>query len=284
MRDFLNPRKGGLWRRVGVQAIRLTVLYAIYGVLVVSCETELLFPASDRAVSYQRDSLPDGMESKIFTTSEGATGEAILVRRSVDEMTTRLLIMTHGNGELIDDYIPEAMSLAKRGIDVLLIEFPGYGVGDGKPTTKGIREVSIQAYDWAVGTVHPNPPERVVGFGLSLGTGIVCHLAENRQLDGLILCAPFSELHLLAKRAALPPFLMRNRFDNVSALAEFDGPVRILHGGSDPLIPPKYSEILAATLNDVDRVLIDGAGHNDLFITSPASETADQWIKDLIGR
>jgi len=284
VRNFLNPRKGGLWRRLGVQAIRLTILYAIYGVLMISCETQMLFPASGRSVSYQRDSLPNGVESKVFMTSEGATGEALLVRRSVDELTTRMLIMTHGNGELIDDYVPEARSFAKRGIDVLLIEYPGYGVGKGKPTTKGMREVSLQAYDWAVDTVLPNPPERVVGLGFSLGTGSVCHLAEKRRVDGLILCAPFSELHLLAKRAALPPFLMRNRFDNVSALAGFDGPVRILHGGSDSLIPVKYSKILAATLDDVDRVLIDGAGHNDLFITPPASEITDQWVRDMLGR
>lgn len=256
----------------------------MYGVLMVSCETRLLFPAAGRAVSYQRDALPNGMESKIFATSGGATGEAMLVRRSVDEPTTRLLIMAHGNGELIDDYVPEARSLARRGVDVLLIEYPGYGIGDGTPTTEGMREVSLQAYDWAVETVLPTPPERLVGFGFSLGTGIVCHLAKNRHIDGLILCAPFSELHMLAKRAAIPPFLMRNRFDNVSALAEFDGPVRILHGGGDPLIPPKYSKILAVTLDDVDRVLIDGAGHNDLFLTPPASETFDQWVEELVGR
>jgi len=284
VRNFLNPREGGKWRRVVVQAIRLSILYGVYGVLMVSCETQLLFPAAGRAVSYQRDALPAGIVSKVFTTSGGATGEAMLVRRSVDVATTRLLIMAHGNGELIDDYVAEARGLARRGIDVLLIEYPGYGIGEGTPTTEGMREVSFQAFDWAMDEVQPTPPERVVGFGFSLGTGMLCHLAKHRRVDGLILCAPFSELHLLAKRAAIPPFLMRNRFDNVSALAGFEGPVKILHGASDPLIPAKYSKILAASLDDVDRVLIDGAGHNDLFLTPPASETAEQWLKDLLGR
>lgn len=60
------------------------------------------------------------------------------------------VVIAHGNGELIDDWIPVADNLVRHGIHVLLVEYPGYGRSEGSPSRKAISKAFQIGYDTLV--------------------------------------------------------------------------------------------------------------------------------------
>ena len=171
-----------------------------------------------------------------------------------------LLLFGHGNGELID-YWPEAFAEPRRwGMAVLLVEYPGYGRSAGRPSEKTIRRTFRAAYDWAAAEGRVDP-SRIVGYGRSLGGGAVAALSRDRSLAAVILESSFTSTRPFARRFGAPGFLVRDLFDNVSAVQAFEGPILIIHGADDEIIPVQHGRTLAGIHGAPIHEL--PCGHND---------------------
>ena len=144
---------------------------------------------------------------------------------------------------------------------MLLVEYPGYGRSEGRPSRSSIGETLLTAYDWLV-TREDVDPKRIVGMGRSLGSGAVTDLAMERSLGALILISPFTSVGAFAKRYLLPAFLARDRFDNLAVLRRWEGPVLLMHGLRDRVIPHSHSERLLRASTSAQLVSLD-CGHND---------------------
>jgi hypothetical protein len=172
-----------------------------------------------------------------------------------------LLLFAHGNGELID-YWPDAFDPPRAwGYGVLLLEYPGYGRSKGRPSEASITDATIAAYDWAA--AQPGiDATRMIGYGRSLGAGAVCALLEHRPLAAVILESPFTTIRAFAIRYGAPGFLVRDPFDNLSRLRTYKGPILIMHGEHDAIIPPWHGRALAAAAPQAELRLLP-CGHND---------------------
>ena len=80
----------------------------------------------------------------------------------------------------------------------------------------------------------------------SLGGGAICLLSRDRPLRALILQSTFPSLDIFATGHWAPTFLLRDHFDNLSAVRQFHGPVLVIHGRNDSLIPWEQGKRLAA--------------------------------------
>ncbi len=171
-----------------------------------------------------------------------------------------LLLFAHGNAELMD-YWPDLFHDPRRwGMAVLLVEYPGYGRSEGHPAESTIRSAFLAAYDWA--TAHDEvDPERIVGYGRSLGGGAIGLLTRERPLAAIILESAFASTRPFAARFGAPGFLVRDPFDTAEAVKAFDGPLLVLHGEFDDIIPTKHGRELAAVGNGELHLL--PCGHND---------------------
>ncbi len=155
------------------------------------------------------------------------------------------MIFAHGNGEVTDYWVSAFEGFRQRGIGVLLVEYPGYGRSTGSPSEQSLRTAMDAAYDRIAADPRVDRT-RIFGFGQSLGGGAICLLAKDRPLRALILQSTFPSLDIFTAGYGAPAFLLRDHFDNLSAVVHFPGPILVIHGRQDQLIPWTQGQRLAA--------------------------------------
>lgn len=235
------------------------VLYASFLCVLYFSQGSIVYPGARNRVAAK---MPRSQGAEIFTVSTALGNvEAVFLPATPPTGDTRqpLVIFGHGNGEVIDYWIAALDGFRQRGIGVLLVEYPGYGRSTGSPSEAAIRRVMDAAYDHMAADVRVDST-RIFGFGQSLGGGAICLLSKDRSLRALILESTFPSLDIFAARYWAPAFLLRDHFDNLSSVAQFPGPVLVIHGRDDQLIPWKQGQRLAAAARSSTFRLYD-CGH-----------------------
>ncbi len=245
---------------------RTVVAIALVGAVIVAAYWALLF-FSQRSMLFPMPPANSGPARPAFaqqvwlSTSAGRVEAWFLPPLGASVEAAPLLVFTHGNGELIDFWPEEFEPARRRGIAVLLVEYPGYGRSEGSPSESSITEAVLAAYDWAVQQPRIDR-SRIIPYGRSLGGGAAAIVARARPVPALILESAFSSVSAFAAGFGAPQFLLRDRFDSVAAIAAFKGPVLIIHGDRDDIVPPSHARVLAnASANVTLRFL--PCGHND---------------------
>ena len=172
-----------------------------------------------------------------------------------------LVIFGHGNAERFEFCARELLQFTRWGMGVLLVEFPGYGRSQGKPSQKSITETMIKAYDIMAHRKEVDA-SKIVLYGRSMGGAAVCSLLNQRGAAAVILMSTFASVRSFASRYLVPTFLVRDPFDNLTALQKFKGPVLILHGKHDEIIPYAHGKTLSLASPNT-RFITYECGHND---------------------
>jgi fermentation-respiration switch protein FrsA (DUF1100 family) len=232
---------------------------AVFGMR--STESAMLFPAPPAPAESPR--LEADVANAFLATRDGRVEVFLLPgARGAGDAAGPLLVSAHGNGELVDFWLDAFGELRAQGISVLLVEYPGYGRSTGAPSEASIRRALVAGYDWAL-TRPDVDPGRVVGHGRSLGGGAVCALARERELAALVLESTFTSVGDVAWDALrVPGFLVWNDFDNLTCVRRFPGPVLVLHGESDEIIPAAHARRLADATPSAELALLP-CRHND---------------------
>jgi len=236
--------------------ILLTVGYGFYSGMAWGNQTDIVFPGRHRAPD------PAAQEERnraVALLADDPARRALLFR--AEAAGAPLVVIAHGNGEMIDDWIADVETLRGRGIHVLLVEYPGYGGLPGTPDQPGIREAFERGLDAALEALAPERP-RVIGWGYSIGAAVIADLSRTRPLEGMVLHAPFRSLKHMAARRGLPPALVRDRFDSLEAVREYAGPVLVVHGLDDSTIPPDEGRAVAAAARNGRFIGVPDSNHD----------------------
>jgi pimeloyl-ACP methyl ester carboxylesterase len=223
----------------------VSALYLCFLGFLFFAQTSMIYPGARNVV----DPAPPkvrGIEVMRLSTAAGRVEALFLpATATTDGGPQPVMIFGHGNGEVTDYWVAALDGFRERGIGVLLVEYPGYGRSTGAPSEVSIRTAMDAAYDRIAGDARVDGA-RIVGFGQSLGGGAICLLARDRPLRALILESTFPSLDIFATGYWAPPFLLRDHFDNFTTLQHFTGPVLVIHGHEDRLIPWEQGQRLAA--------------------------------------
>jgi fermentation-respiration switch protein FrsA (DUF1100 family) len=179
--------------------------------------------------------------------------------------TKGAVLFFHGNGgnlswwgRLIEDWHDH------RSDAFLIFDYPGYGKSEGRPSEAGCYAAGAAAYNWLT-DVQKVPGERVLLVGQSLGTGVATQLAMDRRHRALILISSFTSMpDMAAERLPMFPgrWFIHNNFDNLGRISQCRGPLLVVHGVADELVPIHQAERLFAAANPPKKFLpLDGAGH-----------------------
>ena len=172
-----------------------------------------------------------------------------------------VVLFAHGNGGRISGYSSLLRGYVKHGISVMLCEYRGYGRSAGTPSQKKIVADFVKCYDLLVKTPEVDR-SRIVFQGESLGSGVVCALSLKRSPAAMILKAPLKSVAVIMARNLVPRVFVLDPFDNEAALKRYDGPVLILHGSRDELVPNQDIKALSRAAQNSQVVTRRGAGHN----------------------
>ena len=226
----------------------LCVLYMVAGVTIYFRQRSMLFFPTHAALS-----------TRLTPWSVGS--RTIGFCREVSNAHT-IWLMTHGNaGQAADrDYVLPRMS---EQDSLYVLEYPGYGLREGSPSLESMNQAASEAYQLLRSR---NPSTPVCVLGESIGSGPACALArEQVPLAKMVLVVPFDSLvHLASRKFPFLPIrlMLRDRWDNVESLREYDGPVEIYGAKDDAIIPIEHAKALAHALSKAHFTAIPG-GHND---------------------
>jgi fermentation-respiration switch protein FrsA (DUF1100 family) len=243
-----------MWRLAWLSLIPLAVV-AAYLALLFLAQRSLLFPvpplvgATDSQVERVRVDVNDIEAHGLFLPPVGSVSPS------------PILIFMHGNGELAWHWVGEFDRPRTWGIAVLLAEYPGYGGAPGSPSEASITFAMQSLYDWAAADPRVDA-SRIVAYGRSLGGGAAVTLALNRPVAALILESAFTSVADFASRFMAPSFLIRDRFDSRRTLPKYRGPLLVLHGRRDTIVPVSHGRELAALVPGAQFVELE-CGHND---------------------
>ena len=84
----------------------------------------------------------------------------------------------------------------------------------------------------------------IILVGRSMGTGPACALASNnKKLAALVLLSPYTSLKAATRTylGGFVSFLVRERFDNLTAIKSVRCPTLIIHGQADEIIPESHA-------------------------------------------
>ena len=185
----------------------------------------------------------------------------------------RTLLFLHGNAGNISHRLDSLRLFNELGLNVLIIDYSGFGQSSGTPGERQTYEDARLAWQYLTDT-RGVAPERIVIFGRSLGGGVATWLATQETPGGLILESTFTAVPALASKY-YPIFpvrwLARIRYDNASRLPTVRAPVLIAHSRDDELVPIAHGRELYALAREPKSFLEMRGGHNVGFMVTGQS-------------
>ena len=203
-----------------------------------------------------------------FDTEDGVRLHGWLFLQEQSQ-TLPTLLFFHGNAGNISHRLENVDYLFKKGMNLFIIDYRGYGNSQGSPTEDGVYRDALASYQ-VLSNRQDIDPEKIVVFGRSLGGAIAIDLvSKGVNIKGLIVESTFSNASDLAG-LILPiagDLIAKSIFDSLQKAKKIEVPVLQFHGTKDEIIPYNLGEKLFRNFNEPKEFYpIEGASHNDTYL------------------
>ncbi len=183
-----------------------------------------------------------------------------------------IVLFFHGNAANISHRVPNLRHLHEMGFSAFIFDYRGFGLSEGRPLSEddlqrdaqGALEL-LRRLGWET--------SRMIYFGRSMGAAVALQLALQTPPAGLVLEAPFTSLHQIARH--LTPYTyysvgwwsMGQDFDNLGRIDQVRVPLLIFHGDQDRIVPLRMSlQLLARAPEPKTLHIVHGGGHSDAYL------------------
>lgn len=242
-------------------------------VLLACCQSKLIYHPRVYSADYIQSRQAEALS---YTTAQGLQVAWMINSKTVQP--PRVWLVFTGNGTCALDMAPyfRAAEPLKNDL-IVLVDYPGYGRSEGRPTPNSIRE-SIRALLPAVAHQLRTPPEAVRArlrvFGHSLGCASALMAMNEHGIQRGVLVAPFTSMLDMAQGTVGWPlcYVLHHRFDNVAALQQLRNRghchLEVIHGTQDEVIPLAQGRSLAAGFPEIITFHpADRGSHNGILNT-----------------
>lgn len=192
---------------------------------------------------------------------------------------TGTVLHVHGNAQNMTAHFGYVDWLPRRGFNVIVFDYRGYGRSEGRPDRRGVIDDSLAALALAR-TLPGIDPGRIVVLGQSLGA-VQALVALGHDGPGGVRAvaadsAFFSYRSIVRDKMAAMPVLAWfkgplsrlvvsddwSAGDAVGRIAPV--PIAFLHGSADKVIPVDHARRLHAAAGEPKELwIVEGAGHTE---------------------
>jgi fermentation-respiration switch protein FrsA (DUF1100 family) len=239
-----------------VLAIVVALVWTLQRRMIYFPSSDVRLPAATGAVRIEpvRFSTADGIELDAwFVPVRGAARPATVV-------------VFNGNAGNRSHRVDLAAALHRHGLQVLLVDYRGYGGNPGEPGERGLAADSRAARAYVASRPDVDAA-RLVYFGESLGAAVAIDLATEHPPAALVLRSPFTSMVDVARYhyPILPVrLLLRDRYPSLERIARIHSPVLVIAGDRDGIVPDRQSrQVYEAAPGRKSLLIVAGANHND---------------------
>ena len=195
-------------------------------------------------------------------------GERLSVWHLCPERPRASIIYFHGNSGNLALFCDVLTDLYERRLQVMAIDYRGYGWSSGEPSEEGLYQDSLCAVQHFRDHLQIDGIPLVL-WGRSLGGPVAAYAAGRCSPDGLVLETTFASKKTLLR--AFPPkfrffsLFSRCKFRTLRNLSDYPGHVLVIHGDQDRTIPIEQGRHLLRGLREPKSfLLMPGADHRNI--------------------
>ncbi|MEH3146087.1 MAG: alpha/beta hydrolase [Methylobacterium frigidaeris] len=261
MRRF--PKPGRVLRRLALGALlAVLLLYGTVAAVLWFVQRDLIYPGARGLVKDARDRPAQVTEIAVGTPD----GETLRALWRPPSPGCGVVVSFHGNASLPERPARRFVRDPWRshGWGLMAVAYRGYPGSTGRPGEAGLIADGLAA----VAEVERRAPGApVLLHGHSLGTAVAVAVAAERPHLGLYLEAPFSSMSAMARLRfpAIPTFLLRDPWPSDRRIAGVAGPILIVHGDADPVVPFASGRALAQAAPSGTRFVAVRGDHVSLL-------------------
>ncbi len=188
------------------------------------------------------------------------------------------VLFFHGNAGNISHRLDSIRIFHELGLQVLIIDYRGYGRSSGSPSEDGLYEDARTAWQWLREEQGADAGD-IILFGRSLGAAVAAHLGREQGREapprGVVLESAFTSVPDMAAR--IYPFLpvrtlARYDYATEDMVPELRSPVLVIHSPQDDIVPFRHGEAIYRAAREgqapsAEFLEISG-DHNTGFMTS----------------
>jgi len=194
------------------------------------------------------------------------------------------VIHFHGNAQNMSAHWQFVSWLPRRGFNLFVFDYRGYGESQGRPEPKGVFEDSNSALNY-VRSLEDVDPERLILFGQSLGgaNAIAVVGSGNRAgVKAVAIEATFYSYSSIANdKFSGAGFLVSDTYSAEKYVARIAPiPLFLMHGTSDPVIPYAHSTKLFGKAGEPKILItVEGGAHTEALTSRFGSKYQDALAK-----
>ena len=170
----------------------------------------------------------------------------------------------------------------------LMVDYPEFGLSDGRLTQKTMFENAISVYDYASNLDYVDA-NNIVIMGYSIGSGIANYVASSRNVSGLIILAPYDELRSLYNEHLnifYGPIrkIIRYDFKSYEYAKNIKVAPLVFTSYDDEVISYKYTDNLISYYDDIYyyKILDNDVKHNDYIFQKEVLLKIEEYLQDMI--
>jgi alpha-beta hydrolase superfamily lysophospholipase len=185
------------------------------------------------------------------------------------------VIFWHGNGGNLSLWLDVIAGIRRHGFSVLAVDYRGYGASTGAASEQGLyTDASAAVQEFNRRLRREGVP--VIYWGRSIGAPVAASSIAVSAPDALVLESPMPDARSVLRANPILwvlSFLSSYRFDTSRFLRDYAGPLLVVHGDADSIVPYAAGQRVFADAVTGRKVFttIPGADHNNLHVVDPGA-------------
>ena len=258
---------------------KIFVLFILLGlsICLAGCSSFLYYPTKLKYVNEKVLDVPP--QEVLITADKDTSAYAWYFTNKKNQNKLPTVLFFHGNGQNRTAHFQSLYWILEHKLNLLVIDYPGYGNSPGAPTPKNTVQIGKAAISWLK---KNDPDSKVAIYAQSLGGPIALRSVIDTQPDfkpcQITIEASFDSYQDVARDALsrnwftwifqpLAYVLLSDNYSPEGKLSQLDGlHTFVMHAKDDPVVSVKFGQRLYKDLGEPKELFIlDSSRHINAF-------------------